>query len=103
MGLRCYQCGQYTDGVGSITPCINYTSDHLRDCPAELNNFCIKFVSEGSTVRECIDKCTEKETWGTRIYCCNEDGCNSSDNMTLSLTAWLCSIAVATLRQITSF
>ncbi|XP_023712433.1 uncharacterized protein LOC111867128 isoform X2 [Cryptotermes secundus] len=66
MGLRCYRCGQYTDGVGSITPCINYTSHNLQDCPEEQNIYCIKFVSEGSVVRECIDKCVEKETWGTK-------------------------------------
>ncbi|KAJ9576429.1 hypothetical protein L9F63_006713, partial [Diploptera punctata] len=62
-----------------------------------------KYVTEGSTVRECIDKCVEKETWGTRIYCCNEDGCNSSDNASVSVIAWLCFIALLTLRQIASF
>ncbi|KYM95143.1 hypothetical protein ALC62_14254, partial [Cyphomyrmex costatus] len=32
-GLRCYKCGQYNEGVGSITPCINYTSHMLMECP----------------------------------------------------------------------
>ncbi|KAL1138066.1 hypothetical protein AAG570_009761 [Ranatra chinensis] len=44
--LRCYQCGQYTDGVGSITPCINYTARvHLKECPQALSQHCIEFVS----------------------------------------------------------
>lgn len=33
-GIRCYKCGQYNEGVGSITPCINYTANmHLKECP----------------------------------------------------------------------
>ncbi|OXU31861.1 hypothetical protein TSAR_014089 [Trichomalopsis sarcophagae] len=32
-GLSCYKCGQYNDGVGSITPCINYTATQLQECP----------------------------------------------------------------------
>lgn len=33
-GIRCYKCGQYNEGVGSITPCINYTAHmHLKECP----------------------------------------------------------------------
>ncbi|KAF6209397.1 hypothetical protein GE061_015144 [Apolygus lucorum] len=40
-GLRCYQCGQYTDGVGSITPCINHTDRHLKDCPKPNQDNCI--------------------------------------------------------------
>ncbi|KAF3429903.1 hypothetical protein E2986_10944 [Frieseomelitta varia] len=32
--LKCYKCGQYNEGVGSITPCINYTAHmDLKDCP----------------------------------------------------------------------
>jgi hypothetical protein len=34
--LQCFQCGQYNDGVGSITPCLNYSAAlahlHLKDC-----------------------------------------------------------------------
>lgn len=34
-GIRCYKCGQYNEGVGSITPCINYTAHmHLKECPS---------------------------------------------------------------------
>ena len=40
--IRCYQCGQYTDGVGSITPCINYTERlHLKECPHPTAQHCI--------------------------------------------------------------
>ncbi|XP_066904692.1 U-scoloptoxin(05)-Sm1a [Halyomorpha halys] len=81
-GLRCYQCGQYTDGVGSITPCLNYTARHLKDCPPELSQNCIKYVTEGSIVRECAGHCVEKrESWGTKMFCCSEDGCNSASRM----------------------
>lgn len=85
--LRCYQCGLYTDGVGSITPCINYTAEkHLKECPAS-ESHCIKYVSEGSTVRDCANECTEKESWGIKIYCCDTDGCNGSS--ALSQTSFL--------------
>lgn len=44
-GLKCYQCGQYNDGVGSITPCLNYTEQsapkHLKDCPRSSDAHCI--------------------------------------------------------------
>ncbi|XP_018908945.2 uncharacterized protein [Bemisia tabaci] len=77
--LRCYQCGEYNDGVGSITPCLNYTANHLKECPSRLSLNCVKYVSEGSTVRDCAADCNERtQSWGTRIYCCQEDGCNSS-------------------------
>lgn len=43
--LKCYQCGQYHDGVGSITPCLNYTAPtspaFLKDCPRSSQRFCI--------------------------------------------------------------
>lgn len=46
--LKCYQCGQYNDGVGSITPCLNYTEQtepfYLKDCPRSSDAYCI--VSE---------------------------------------------------------
>ncbi|XP_011872042.1 PREDICTED: uncharacterized protein LOC105564345 isoform X1 [Vollenhovia emeryi] len=58
-GIRCYQCGQYNEGVGSITPCINYTAHMLKECPHS-DEWCIKYVSEGSTVRDCVPHCVEK-------------------------------------------
>ncbi|XP_014242326.1 uncharacterized protein LOC106662624 [Cimex lectularius] len=76
-GLKCYQCGQYTDGVGSITPCLNFTEDNLKECPSNKNQNCIKFVTEGSIVRECANECSEKrESWGTKVFCCSENACN---------------------------
>lgn len=43
--LQCYQCGQYNDGVGSITPCPNYTETaanlFLKDCPKSTDKYCI--------------------------------------------------------------
>lgn len=89
-GLRCYICGQYNDGVGSITPCINYTAHmHLKDCPP-LSKWCIKYVSEGSMVRDCVPSCSEKEVWGTRTYCCQNDGCNSGPPLvSFSFSFWI--------------
>ncbi|XP_017770015.1 PREDICTED: uncharacterized protein LOC108557840 [Nicrophorus vespilloides] len=78
MALQCMKCGQYNDGVGSITPCINYTHMQLINCPSSEHVYCIKYISEGSTVRDCVGKCTEKQFLSTRTYCCTEDGCNSS-------------------------
>lgn len=39
--LQCYQCGQYNDGVGSITPCINETHMELKECPSLDHVYCI--------------------------------------------------------------
>nr|KAF7421930.1 hypothetical protein H0235_009766 [Vespula pensylvanica] len=80
-GIRCYKCGQYNEGVGSITPCINFTVQMgLKDCPPT-SEWCIgvinytdgkeiheiismmkKYVSEGSTVRDCVETCVEKDS-----------------------------------------
>lgn len=47
--LKCYQCGQYNDGVGSITPCLNYTEQtapsYLKDCPRSSDAHCIVSAS----------------------------------------------------------
>lgn len=43
--LKCYQCGLYNEGVGSITPCLNYTEQtahtFIKDCPRNADKFCI--------------------------------------------------------------
>lgn len=41
IALQCWLCGQYNDGVGSITPCINYTHMVLKECPTREHTFCI--------------------------------------------------------------
>lgn len=44
-GLQCHICGQFNDGVGSITPCLNYTEAnahlHLKECPRKSDKFCV--------------------------------------------------------------
>ncbi|XP_066157322.1 uncharacterized protein [Euwallacea fornicatus] len=78
--LQCFKCGQYNDGVGSITPCINDTYMKQISCPKRDVNYCIKYMSEGTVVRDCVNKCTEKDNWdwNSRTFCCQEDGCNSA-------------------------
>lgn len=44
VALKCHQCGQYNDGVGSITPCINSTYMKLKDCPSMDHRYCIVSV-----------------------------------------------------------
>lgn len=43
--LQCYKCGMYNDGVGSITPCLNYSESsahlHLKECPRKTDKYCI--------------------------------------------------------------
>lgn len=39
--LQCFQCGEYSDGVGSITPCLNDNSSKLIHCPDSEAKFCI--------------------------------------------------------------
>lgn len=78
MALQCLKCGLYNDGVGSITPCINSTYMELIDCPSKDHKYCIKYMSEGSIVRDCVADCTEKDNWSSRSFCCKEDGCNAS-------------------------
>lgn len=43
-GIRCYKCGQYNEGVGSITPCINYTAHMLMECSSS-DEWCIVSTS----------------------------------------------------------
>lgn len=44
-GLKCHMCGQYNEGVGSITPCTNYTTDiahlYLKECTKKSEKFCV--------------------------------------------------------------
>lgn len=50
VALRCFQCGQYTDGVGSITPCINYTAQqHLKECPGSEKHCIVSIKSPPSS------------------------------------------------------
>ncbi|KAH8382614.1 hypothetical protein KR009_004385 [Drosophila setifemur] len=88
-GLKCHMCGQYNEGVGSITPCSNYTKDiahlYLKECTKKSEKFCVKYVSELSTVRDCATECQEKEIWETQTYCCTEDGCNSGTQLAYSV------------------
>ncbi|XP_017794756.1 PREDICTED: lymphocyte antigen 6G [Habropoda laboriosa] len=96
-GIRCYKCGQYNEGVGSITPCINYTAHmHLKECPPS-SEWCIKYVSEGSTVRDCVPSCVEKEAWSTRTYCCQQDGCNSAPTFASSSSLAVLAITMSVL------
>ncbi|CAH2238053.1 jg21665 [Pararge aegeria aegeria] len=39
-GIKCWQCGQYSDGVGSITPCNNRSAARLNQCPPDAK-YCI--------------------------------------------------------------
>ncbi|XP_056633733.1 uncharacterized protein LOC130443227 [Diorhabda sublineata] len=78
LGLQCFQCGMYNEGVGSITPCLNETLMKLIECPKKEHKFCIKYISEGSTVKDCVPKCSDRENWHSMTYCCNEDACNSA-------------------------
>ncbi|CAK1594460.1 unnamed protein product [Parnassius mnemosyne] len=75
--IKCWQCGQYSDGVGSITPCNNKSATRLAECPPAAK-YCIKYVSELTVVRDCVPTCTEKEWWGARTFCCESDECNSA-------------------------
>ncbi|XP_075145397.1 uncharacterized protein LOC142220253 [Haematobia irritans] len=81
-GLKCHMCGQYNEGVGSITPCLNYSDQYahlyLKECSKKSEKYCVKYVSELSTVRDCATECAEKEIWETQTYCCTEDGCNGA-------------------------
>lgn len=87
-GLKCYMCGQYNEGVGSITPCLNYSDRYahlyLKECTKPSEKYCVKYVSELSTVRDCATECAEKEIWETKTYCCTEEGCNGSTKTALS-------------------
>lgn len=47
-GLKCHMCGQYNEGVGSITPCLNYSDQYahlyLKECSKKSEKYCV--VSE---------------------------------------------------------
>ncbi|XP_041985360.1 ly-6/neurotoxin-like protein 1 [Aricia agestis] len=80
-GIKCWQCGQYSDGVGSITPCNNRSAARLNQCPPDAK-YCIKYVSELTVVRDCVPTCSEKEWWGARTFCCDTDECNGAFTLT---------------------
>ncbi|XP_017848323.1 uncharacterized protein LOC108603756 [Drosophila busckii] len=88
-GLKCYMCGQYNEGVGSITPCTNYSKEiehlYLKECTKKSEKYCVKYVSELSIVRDCATECAEKDIWETQTYCCKEDGCNSGGTLEYSI------------------
>ncbi|EZA53257.1 hypothetical protein X777_06336 [Ooceraea biroi] len=69
----------------------------LIDCSAS-DEWCIKYVSEGSIVRDCVPHCVEKEAWSTRTYCCQQDGCNSGPSLVASSsTCFALAITLAVL------
>ncbi|KAL1488550.1 hypothetical protein ABEB36_015013 [Hypothenemus hampei] len=82
MALQCYKCGQYNDGVGSITPCINETYTKLITCSQRSSGYCIKYMSEGTIVRDCVHKCTEK---GILSPCCKRHGISFLNDIILSV------------------
>ncbi|XP_037943611.1 uncharacterized protein LOC119676443 [Teleopsis dalmanni] len=44
-GLKCHMCGQYNEGVGSITPCLNYSEQYahlyLKECSKKSEKYCV--------------------------------------------------------------
>uniref|UniRef100_A0A1I8Q472 Uncharacterized protein n=1 Tax=Stomoxys calcitrans TaxID=35570 RepID=A0A1I8Q472_STOCA len=44
-GLKCHMCGQYNEGVGSITPCLNYSDQYahlyLKECSKKSEKYCV--------------------------------------------------------------
>lgn len=57
-GLKCYKCGQYNEGVGSITPCLNYSEQHqhlyLKECSKKSDNYCVVSELKSSYTRDII-------------------------------------------------
>lgn len=47
-GLKCNMCGQYNEGVGSITPCLNYSDQYahlyLKECSKKSEKYCVVSV-----------------------------------------------------------
>ncbi|XP_048486497.1 uncharacterized protein LOC119692199 isoform X2 [Plutella xylostella] len=95
--LRCWQCGQYSDGVGSITPCTNHSAAKLGQCNNQAK-YCIKYVSELTVVRDCVPSCTEKEWWGARTYCCDSDECNSGASLSAGAALLLAALGLLAAR-----
>ncbi|KAL5289609.1 hypothetical protein ACFFRR_009585 [Megaselia abdita] len=46
-GLKCHMCGQYNEGGGSITPCLNYSdvqaSNFLKECTKPTDKYCVVY------------------------------------------------------------
>ncbi|XP_065360159.1 uncharacterized protein LOC135954038 [Calliphora vicina] len=103
-GLKCYMCGQYNEGVGSITPCLNYSEQYahlyLKECSKKSEKYCVKYVSELSIVRDCATECAEKEIWETQTYCCTEDGCNGSNTIEASAVVIMLPLVIYIVNEI---
>lgn len=56
-GLKCYMCGEYNEGVGSITPCLNYSDQYkhlyLRSCTKDSEKYCV--VSKNKLIKHLKD------------------------------------------------
>ncbi|XP_053947203.1 uncharacterized protein LOC128855953 [Anastrepha ludens] len=48
-GLKCHMCGQYNEGVGSITPCLNYSDQYahlyLKECSKKSEKYCVSSLA----------------------------------------------------------
>ncbi|XP_076372150.1 uncharacterized protein LOC143257409 [Tachypleus tridentatus] len=97
--LNCYRCGTYnTEGAGSVAPCYEFNETHLKSCdPTE--NYCMKYSNKGIIVRQCISDCQPQEGQ-TVVQCCQQDGCNGSQPVTLTISTVATTIACTMLLSI---
>ncbi|CAH2097241.1 unnamed protein product [Euphydryas editha] len=72
-GIKCWQCGQYSDGVGSITPCNNRSAARLNQCPPDAK-YCISFILEFLVLTEWTKSSFSK------ISCLTPQSCASNED-----------------------
>lgn len=70
--LQCFQCGQYNDGVGSITPCLNYSDHlahlHLKDCTRSSDKYCIVSIAKYNQQQKKNCNCLLSIIYSVRSY-----------------------------------
>lgn len=61
-GLKCHMCGQYNEGVGSITPCLNYSDQYahlyLKECSKKSEKYCVVSFQLNSSATFAYYGCT---------------------------------------------
>jgi hypothetical protein len=89
---KCFQC------IGCAKEGYSMPEGELKECPAGQEH-CTKADAEifgfKVTSRGCAKDCNEGEIFGTRIYCCKGEKCNSASTLTLSLPIAMVTVAVA--------
>lgn len=95
--LKCYRCGTYTRSqTGSLIPCNHFNDSNLKECDSP-DDFCLKYVNKGITVRQCLPNCKSEVEAQSESFCCREDGCNEGTMIKSAVVVVVTTLVTAAL------